>query len=334
MSVFSNLLNGARLGLGKASLALRAHSPEIMIVGGVAAVVAGVVVACKSTVKAIEVHKQYKEDMAKVEESIANVNGDIDYDPNELVTINDYLPITVTQAQKDKFILNVQYGWKYVKTYLLSFLLVAGGLTCLVGSSMIFKNRWLGMSAAYTALKKANDEYRKRVGEEVGEEKEGLLWQNVKALEVTKDDENGIPVTETKLVPAGPKFGSPYSVLFDEHAPAWTRSPSANKAFVIGVQNYANDILNARGYVYLDEVYKWLELRYEPRNGRYDITPKQAMMSHHVGWLAKGYGNGDGFIDFGLKNRFSQNFMDGEDASVLLDFNVDGDIEYPMYKVK
>jgi hypothetical protein len=41
-----------------------------------------------------------------------------------------------------------------------------------------------------------------------------------------------------------------------------------------------------------------------------------------VGWVLDG--NGDGYIDFGLSEARSSRFMNAEERSVILDFNVDG----------
>jgi hypothetical protein len=80
--------------------------------------------------------------------------------------------------------------------------------------------------------------------------------------------------------------------------------------FIRSQQNYANDLLNARGHVFLNEVYDMLGI---------ERTSAGAV----VGWVR---GNGDNEIDFGVLNDLhsGQRFINGDERSVLLDFNVDG----------
>ena len=84
--------------------------------------------------------------------------------------------------------------------------------------------------------------------------------------------------------------------------------------YVRAQQNYANDMLHARGHVFLNEIYD-----------RFDIPRTKA--GQVVGWvLDKG---GDNYIDFGVfdgDNSKARDFVNGREGAVLLDFNVDGPI--------
>jgi hypothetical protein len=83
-----------------------------------------------------------------------------------------------------------------------------------------------------------------------------------------------------------------------------------NATFIRIQQQWANDMLMGTGYIFLNEVYKMLGL--EP-------TPAGQL----VGWVK---GNGDDYIDFGILDDpyEGMRFVSGDEASVLLDFNVDG----------
>ena len=82
-------------------------------------------------------------------------------------------------------------------------------------------------------------------------------------------------------------------------------------------QNYANDILKNRGYLFLNEVYDMLGF---PRTKYGQI----------VGWVYdEKNSNGDNFVDFGIydkDNPEKRKFVNGYETAIWLDFNVDGNI--------
>jgi hypothetical protein len=102
-----------------------------------------------------------------------------------------------------------------------------------------------------------------------------------------------------------------YARFFDELCPDFNRQPEYNFLFVRSVQNFANDMLRARGHLFLNEVYDMLGI---PRTGAGQV----------VGWVLE---NGDGYVDFGVfdgDNAMARNFVNGREGAILLDFNVDG----------
>ena len=79
MSKFMDNIKGF---ISSTSWKIQKHSPEICLVAGIVATVAGVVTACRATVKAQEViedHKKQMETIHKCEESgkTANEHGEI-----------------------------------------------------------------------------------------------------------------------------------------------------------------------------------------------------------------------------------------------------------------
>lgn len=108
---------------------------------------------------------------------------------------------------------------------------------------------------------------------------------------------------------------SPYARYFDEDSTAWTKNPECNKLFLLTQQNYANEKLKARGYLFLNEVYDMLGL---PRTKAGQV----------IGWMyEEQYPIGDNYVDFGIfDSKTNRSFVNGYENSVLLDFNVDGNI--------
>lgn len=106
----------------------------------------------------------------------------------------------------------------------------------------------------------------------------------------------------------------PYATFFDEASAAWTNNPESNKFFLLRTQDFANQKLEARGYLFLNEVYEMLGL---PRTRAGQL----------VGWVYDVQNPvGDNYVDFGIFNKLNSNFVNGFENSILLDFNVDGNI--------
>lgn len=107
---------------------------------------------------------------------------------------------------------------------------------------------------------------------------------------------------------------SPYAVFFDEASAAWTNNPECNKLFLRRTQDLANAKLRARGYLFLNEVYDMLGV---PRTRAGQLT----------GWVYDEKNPcGDNYVDFGIFDLHNRDFVNGFEKSVLLDFNVDGNI--------
>lgn len=107
---------------------------------------------------------------------------------------------------------------------------------------------------------------------------------------------------------------SPYACWFNETSAAWSKDPECNKFFLLRQQDYANEKLKQRGYLFLNEVYDMLGV---PRTKAGQV----------VGWIFDPKNPvGDNYVDFGLFDPCNENFINGYEKSVLLDFNPDGNI--------
>ena len=80
------------------------------------------------------------------------------------------------------------------------------------------------------------------------------------------------------------------SKRFNSSSYRWDKNPEYNKIFLISQENYFNDLLKAKGYVFLNEVYKALGIR-ESRFGQ------------RMGWKA-----GDQVINFNAKEKPHEEF--------------------------
>lgn len=299
-----NLPTSVTRAFGKASLQLKKHSPEILVVAGVIGGIASAVMACKATTKVSEVVEKTKDSIDTIHECANNPELAEEY--------------TKEDAQKDLVIVYTQTGVEFAKLYGPAVLLGAASITSILVGHNIMRKRNLALAAGYTAVDTAFKQYRGRVIERLGKEMDRELKYDIKAKEIEEVtvNEDGSETVEKKIVEvADPAAAfSAYTYCFDETSSCWVRDAEANKFFLARQQDYANEKLKSRGHMFLNEV---LDMVGIPR----------CRAGQHVGWLLNG--DGDGYIDFGILNIHSpanRNFVNGLEKSIWLDFNVDGDI--------
>lgn len=300
----TELMAGMARKMHKLGFKVKQRSPEILVIGGAIGVVASAVMACKATLKVNEVLDEAKTQIDTVHE-VAN-------DPNmsEKYTEED--------KKKDLSIVYVQTGVKLVKLYGPSVVLGAASLACILTSHKILRKRNMALAAAYATVDRSFKEYRGRVVERFGEELDRELKYNIKAKQVeeTVVNEDGTETVVTKTVNAvDPTQYSEYARFFDDGCIGWEKNPEYNLMFVRQVQNWANERLKSRGYLFLNEVYEMFG---------FPMTEAGQV----VGWV---YDKeiGDGFVDFGvydLYNEKARDFVNGRERVILLDFNVDGNV--------
>lgn len=308
----SNMMKSVSRGFHKIGFQLQKKSPEILVGIGIVGGVVSAVLACKATTKAgkvIEEAKESIETINKAEETGITAAG-------ESYNQDDY--------KKDLLITYAQTGVKFVKLYGPSVALGALSITSILASHNVLKKRNVALAAAYAAVDKSFKDYRGRVLERFGEQVEKELRYGIKAQEVTTTttDENGEEkqVTETAaVVPEGfdPNKYSPYARFFDETHPDWHKDREQNLFYLRARQSQANDMLMARGHLFLNEVYDMLGF---PR------TKAGAV----VGWIYDPkHPIGDSFVDFGImdiRREKARDFVNQYEPAIILDFNVCGDI--------
>lgn len=300
-----NIKNKLMMTYRKSEMKVRKHSPEILAGVGVVGVVGSFVMACKATTKLNDILDESKEQLDKIKEVAADPAYTDKYDEHD--------------AKSDTTITYVQTGMKVAKLYAPSVILCASSLGCLLASNNILRKRNAALTAAYATIDKSFKEYRKRVSERFGDEVEKEIRYNIKAKEITTVDEDGNEVKETikeiEVDPNSPESYSDYARFFDESCAAWQNDAEYNLTFLKAQQQYANDLLKARGRLFLNEVYRMLGID-ETKAGQV------------VGWIYNPDNpTGDNFVDFGIYNMQRDRvraFVNGYEPNILLDFNVDG----------
>lgn len=304
------------------------NAPQIMTTVGSIGVLGGSIYACKKTLDWAPYYAMFLRDTDETRIDLETARAkDIEGVETEvkIKDIEEYRKIAIKRFIKDSIL-----------TFGIPASIVLGSLGLLVGSNIIMQRRNASLVAAYTLVDKAFKSYRSRVKEEFGEdvdrylrfrkarsEKMIISGEDGKAVNFSEDETSDLE-TETCDSHEGNKWHlSEYARWFDSKSCQWKHDPNFNEYFLASQERYANDLLNARGHCFLNEVYDMLGL-------------ERSKAGAVVGWIKRG--GGDGFVDFGIYNPKNIDASctsptitnDGDLAytvdsdAILLDFNVDG----------
>ena len=285
----------------KTVMKLKKHSPEILVVAGIAGTVVSAVLACKATTKVAEILDETNGTLDTIHEGMKTgaING------------QEY---TTEDGKKDTVVVYAQTGMKLAKLYGPAIILGTLSITGILASNNILRKRNVALGAAYAAIDKSFKEYRGRVIERFGEQVDTELKYGIKAKkfeEIEVDPETGKEkkVKKTVMV-ADPNLQSDYAVYFDSKSRNYETNPDYNRMFLKAQQAFANDKLQTRGHLFLNEVLDDLDL---PR------TPAGQI----VGWTKDGP---DGYVNFRIVEVERETEDGRHEPALLLDFNVEGNI--------
>lgn len=303
----TELMTTVSSSFNKIGFKLKKHSPEILIVAGVVGTVVSTVMACKATTKVSDILEKTKEDVDSIHDCAANEDLAEEYTPEDV--------------KKDLAIVYIQTGIKLAKLYAPAVALGALSLGSILASNNILRQRNVALAAAYATVDKGFKEYRSRVVDRFGAEVERELRHNIKAKKIEKivvgEDGKEKKVKETVQVADDPSTYSDYARFFDDGCTGWEKDSEYNLMFLRSQQQYANDLLRANGRLFLNEVYDMLGI---PRTKAGQV----------VGWVYNTENPiGDNYVDFGIYDVHREkvrDFVNGYERTILLDFNVDGNI--------
>ncbi len=295
---------GKKLMTTKAGLKLAKHSPDILIFFGIGGIVGGTFLGCKNTLKVPELMEEHE---SKIQE--------LKHTREMLGTDKEKTDSYAWDYKQEVAARYLKTGKEFLKLYSPTIALTTTGICCIMGSHNIMKKRNLALTAAYNLMAGHFSEYRGRVKDELGEEKDAYFYGGVDRQEFEYLDPGngkGKPKTvKDSTIIVDPNKVSKYAKYFDDASRNWCPQAEYNYMFLKAQQQIANDMLHSNGHLFLNEVYDMLDL---PRTSEGAI----------VGWVI---GQGDDFVDFGFMNADNPNardFINGYNPVVLLDFNVDG----------
>lgn len=302
------ITTGLARRLHKVKFKATKHAPEILIITGVIGVVTSGVLACKATTKLNDILVESKTNIDNINLALENP---------EMVTES----YTEEDAKKDKVIVYSQTCLKVARLYAPSVILGALSIGAIIQSNNISRKRNVALAAAYATIDKSFKEYRGRVVERFGNEVDKELKYNTRKEYIKEQivDENGKKKTvknEIDVIDSALDI-SEYAKFYDDGCRGWEKDPEQNLLFLRRQQDHANELLQAKGYLFLNEVYDLLGI---PRTKAGQI----------VGWIYDEKNPvGSNYVDFGIYDTnkpINRDFVNGYERTILLDFNVDGNI--------
>lgn len=313
----NELMASVKKVASKTKMKVQKRSPEILLAAGIIGLVTSTVLACKASTKIGDILDDHQESMDEIKHGLDN--------PDKLT--EEYTP---EDAKKDTTIVYVNTGVKFVKLFAPVAILGAASIFSILASHNIMNQRNAALASAYAAVDHGFKEYRERVKDKYGDEvdKEMRFGTKAENINVIETDEEGKDKKVKKAVNVVDReTAGDYTFFFDELSPYWVKDGDYNRTFLLAQQQYANDRLRARGYLFLNEVLSELGL---------PLTKAGQI----VGWIYNPNNpSGDNYIDFGIFEGYSRDEVDAIKAKtqgmkshevygryVMLDFNVDGNI--------
>jgi hypothetical protein len=280
---------------GKQVLVTRRHSPTILFAVGTVGLVTTVVLASRATLKMSEVFDE-ADDLRESSRKAREKHPD---------------KYTGEDAEKDSVLIKAQTAISIAKLYTPAVICGTFTVAAFTGSHVILSRRNAALSAAYFTVDQGFKNYRERVVGELGKAKdrEFLFGTHEEVVEVETDDGTAIKTVK--------RFGdhkglSNYARCFNRENKHYKYGNYYNFTFLQAQERYANERLNAQGYLSLNDVLK--SLGFEPTKA-----------GQIVGWTKSG--KGDNFVSFGIVENDPEGlFANGDTDDIWLDFNVEGNI--------
>lgn len=310
MSIFSSAVNFG----GKIVQKIKFRSPELLIGAGVVGLVGAAVVAVR---RGVRWHTAAKAEIVHDLETIKKAEGSPQYTREDRV--RDYAQVIGKGV------------WSFTQIYGPSVVVGVASVVSILAGTGILKGRLAAMTSAAATAQAALERYRSRAREKLGEDADYEFAYEVSAKKAKIKHEDGTKesLVTYHLVPSSGEWmaASPYSRLWDENAMEWCANRDIQFLTLRSLENHFNQELNARGVVFLNDVYKALGL---PMSKDAALVgwikdyekPKMAKLAAELGRVP-----GDGVISFGVFENESPSaraYLAGDDNRVVLDFNVDG----------
>lgn len=287
-------------------------SPTILLVAGIGTGIFAGYKACKATLKAEKIYRDYKEKRNIIEMVHANSTN------AETVELYDVEEYTEEDYAKDVRDTNVKLVVDMIKTYAVPALLASAAVSMITGSHVIMHKRCTALTGTVISLTEALRQYRKNVVDELGEEADHRFANNIKEIEI-EDPET----KEKKKVKKSINNKNPFAFWFgptytDSHGdeyvnPYWSNDAQYNidqlKRMMMGL----NEQLQRNENLFVNEVF---DAFVKPRTSD----------GAKFGWIyEKNNPYGDNYIDFRLDEaEIMEKYRRGITEPILIDLNVDG----------
>lgn len=302
---------------------VKGKSPEICLFIGLTAGGAAIILTGVNTWKNKDIIKEKSEHIKYLKE----------YDPKIEEEHPDTPIMTEEGINQELHKAYCDISKSIFKAYWLPGVLTIGSFAFILGGHHLLRKELTAMTTAYALLLDSYNKYRERLIEDLGIEKDQEYMHGIKMIEAV-DEKTG--ETYLKAISNENDGISRYARWFDEgdfdsekskwiwRNTHWCQKKSDNIHAVKLIQSSLNDTLHIRGWMKLNEAYMAFGL---------PCTED----GEHVGWVL-GSGHDD-CIDVGVFPNYMNGrhqlpvntlFLDERNPqnSCLLDFNVDGCIDY------
>lgn len=298
------------------------YGTDIAVYGGSAAIVAGVVLACKATLK---VNTEAEEDAKKADEIRAKYKlekkvkgGKKDARSNS----RESRELVELHKEGNRALLkhNTRCIGRYVRHYSVPALLIGGGIAGSIwahGKEKSEKNAAVAYAAGLAAsLKKYRDEMRR----ERGEEAEKKFFYDVKEEKKETVDEKGKKKTEVVETVDKDVDRSDFAKYFGvDYSTAATGYAEADLMFLKQVEITATRKLREDKWLTLNELYKMLRL-VDGAGQRYGVKG-----GNNIGWVYDKDDPDGNKVDLGIYNPnkvANRDYVNGYNDVILIEPNV------------
>lgn len=296
--------------VGKSKLSLVRNAPTLAIGAGVVGLVGAIYLSGRAAIQSQSIIEDYKKEMKDEDEAYLELKKiEMDEPERYAKLVEKHGEVNEQSHVVSKIGITMRFAGKVLRVYGPTIALAGLSIASIVYGRNAFQKRLASVAAALQVTNATFERYRKSVAEAHGEEAEADLYKSsvkkhlermgnqIDSIEDAQDARNNVSRTV-------------FARWFDQTNANWTNKPGENRMFIASSQNYFNDILQRRGYVFLNEVYT--HLGFQP------VPEGQTM-----GWIVND-DYPDTVIDFDIfnsKSEESRAFVNDQTQNVLLDFH-------------
>lgn len=308
---------------------VKANSPEILLVLGIATMAGAVVTAAIAGKKQERIAADHLERLKKAKET------DI-----EVTTTNEAgeeVKTTVVKSEEEvKKDVTKVYGQtvaEEVKNWGATAVLMGASIGCFVGMHNIQAGRIAGLSAAYTGVNEAFKQYRDNVIKLHGDDGEAVDSMCKNGFNKTEEkNEDGSKKVDIKPKTAEERAEEINSSAYYTHEYVFSmetapttyrknRSSMFNLEFLDSVERGVQTIVNSRGYCTADEAARAAGIERDKDQIRIDLQD---------GWVRGGKP-----VSFGHRDVINNETLAGYgNREIILSFNVDGNLNWLLSQQK
>lgn len=284
----------------KMALKIKKHSPEILMVVGTASLIGAVGTAIWKTATCDEILDEHEKAMSDAKDHIEESKRKIDElkaagkrrkNGDKIVYTDEQAEADLKGAQMKIWMKTIgKIAWHYAPTIALTGL----SATSFLGAFCIIRGRYTALAGAFAATTSAFENYRRRVIEDVGEDKDfeyryGMRKETVKVVNPETGKKEEVEVYSCDEDAEETVSDGFFTFEFDERSGEWYRDMQTNVISLNGIRATMDCDLQAYGFITAKDIFKRLDV--------WDyLTKEQRRAALRFGY----YDDGKTHVDFNL----------------------------------